>query len=57
PARQSAEYVNRQYHATHHLQEPCGGITKRKQNILAAKQLIKEFTDLLSQDRSPLGTN
>ncbi|CAF1149349.1 unnamed protein product [Rotaria sp. Silwood1] len=56
PARQCAEYVNRQYNTTHHLQEPCG-ITKRKQNILAAKQLIKEFTDLLSQDRSPLGTN
>ncbi|CAF1399774.1 unnamed protein product, partial [Adineta ricciae] len=56
PARQCAEYNNRQYHATHHLQEPAG-ITKRKQNILAAKQLIKEFTDLISQDRSPLGTN
>ncbi len=36
PARQCAEYVNRQYNATHHMQEPCG-ITKRKQNILAAK--------------------
>ncbi|CAF0906218.1 unnamed protein product, partial [Rotaria sordida] len=56
PARQCAEHINRQYNTTHHLQEPCG-ITKRKQNILAAKQLIKEFTDLLSQDRSPLGTN
>ncbi|CAF1244520.1 unnamed protein product [Adineta steineri] len=55
PARQCAEYNNRQYH-TIHLQEP-GGITKRKQNILAAKQLIKEFTDLISHDRSPLGTN
>ncbi|CAF2656023.1 unnamed protein product [Rotaria sp. Silwood2] len=56
PARQCAEYTNRQYNTTHHLQEPCG-ITKRKQNILAAKQLVKEFTDLLSQDRSPIGTN
>ena len=36
PARQCAEYVNRQYNTTHHIQEPCG-ITKRKQNILAAK--------------------
>jgi hypothetical protein len=36
PARQCAEYNNRQYNTTHHLQEPCG-ITKRKQNILAAK--------------------
>lgn len=36
PSRQCADYVNRQYNATHHLQEPCG-ITKRKQNILAAK--------------------
>jgi hypothetical protein len=35
PARQCAEYINRQYNHTHHLQEPCG-ITKRKQNILAA---------------------
>jgi transcription factor AP-2 len=36
PSRQCAEYTTRQYHATHHLQEPLG-ITKRKQNILAAK--------------------
>jgi transcription factor AP-2 len=32
PSRQCAEYITRQYH----LQEPSG-ITKRKQNILAAK--------------------
>ena len=36
PARQCAEYNNRQYHATPQLQEPAS-ITKRKQNILAAK--------------------
>lgn len=36
PARQCAEYVHRTYHHNHHLHEPCG-ITKRKQNILAAK--------------------
>ncbi len=36
PARHCAEYNNRQYNTTHHLQEP-NGITKRKQNILAAK--------------------
>ncbi len=34
PSRQCAEFINRQYH----LQEPSG-ITKRKQNILAAKYL------------------
>lgn len=36
PARQCAEFVHRQSHHTHHLQE-TGGITKRKQHILAAK--------------------
>ncbi|CAF1173370.1 unnamed protein product [Rotaria sordida] len=56
PSRQCAEYTTRQYHTINHLQDPSG-ITKRKQNILATKQLIKEFTDLLTQDRSPLGTN
>ncbi|CAF0835417.1 unnamed protein product [Adineta steineri] len=56
PSRQCAEYQTRQYHNTHQAHEPSG-ITKRKQNILAAKQLVKEFTDLLGQDRSPLGTN
>jgi transcription factor AP-2 len=40
PARQCAEYANRQYNTTHHIQEPCG-ITKRKQNILAAKYFKK----------------
>ncbi|CAF4352921.1 unnamed protein product [Rotaria sp. Silwood2] len=56
PSRQCAEYTTRQYHTTNHLQDPSS-ITKRKQNILATKQLVKEFTDLLAQDRSPLGTN
>ena len=36
PSRQCAEYITRQYHLANHLHEPSG-ITKRKQNILAAK--------------------
>ncbi|CAF1299491.1 unnamed protein product [Rotaria magnacalcarata] len=56
PSRQCAENTARQYHSINHLQDPSA-ISKRKQNILATKQLVKEFTDLLTQDRSPLGTN
>ena len=36
PSRHCAEHNTRQYNNMHHLQEPCG-ISKRKQNILAAK--------------------
>ncbi|CAF1305765.1 unnamed protein product, partial [Didymodactylos carnosus] len=49
PARQCAEYNARHHH--HDISE----ISKRKAMILASKQLVKEFTELLSQDRSPLG--
>uniref|UniRef100_A0A5S6QDU4 TF_AP-2 domain-containing protein n=1 Tax=Trichuris muris TaxID=70415 RepID=A0A5S6QDU4_TRIMR len=49
PSRQVAEYVCR---------SQCSGdlleMQRRKEMLIAAKQVIKEFTALLNQDRSPL---
>jgi transcription factor AP-2 len=48
PARQIAEYLTRQ-----HTADP-GDAYRRKEVLLATKQVTKELTDLLNQDRSPL---
>ncbi|XP_067678940.1 transcription factor AP-2-beta-like isoform X1 [Haliotis asinina] len=48
PSRQCAEYNLRQY------SDPSD-THNRKNMVLAAKQIVKELTDLLNQDRSPLG--
>ncbi|XP_033737756.1 transcription factor AP-2-epsilon-like isoform X1 [Pecten maximus] len=48
PSRQCAEYNCRTY------TDPADQMT-RKNMILATKQILKEFMDLLNQDRSPLG--
>ncbi|KAF3836054.1 hypothetical protein F7725_028612 [Dissostichus mawsoni] len=50
PAKAVAEYVNRQH------SDPNEQV-QRKNMLLATKQICKEFTDLLSQDRSPLGNS
>ncbi|KAI2801406.1 Transcription factor AP-2-alpha [Blomia tropicalis] len=47
PARQIAEYMCRNH------SEPSD-LFRRKEVVLASKQLLKEFVDLLNQDRSPL---
>jgi hypothetical protein len=49
PYKQSAEYVAKQ-----HSDQP--EIESRKSMIIATKQITKELTDLLSMDRSPLGS-
>ncbi|XP_067882112.1 transcription factor AP-2-beta isoform X1 [Heterodontus francisci] len=48
PAKAAADYLNRQHTDPSELHS-------RKNMILATKQLCKEFTDLLAQDRTPLG--
>ncbi|XP_072412925.1 transcription factor AP-2 gamma isoform X2 [Chiloscyllium punctatum] len=48
PAKAAAEYLTRQ-----HIDR--SEISSRKNMLLAAKQIFKEFTDMLTQDRSPLG--
>uniref|UniRef100_UPI00358F64C1 transcription factor AP-2-alpha-like isoform X1 n=1 Tax=Myxine glutinosa TaxID=7769 RepID=UPI00358F64C1 len=48
PAKTAAEFLNRQH------SDP-GDLHGRKTRLLAAKQICKEFMDLLAQDRSPLG--
>ncbi|XP_012409679.1 transcription factor AP-2-epsilon [Trichechus manatus latirostris] len=50
PAKVAAEYLCRQ-HA-----DP-GELHSRKSMLLAAKQICKEFADLMAQDRSPLGNS
>ncbi|XP_034501087.1 transcription factor AP-2-epsilon [Ailuropoda melanoleuca] len=50
PAKAAAEYLCRQ-HA-----DP-GELHSRKSMLLAAKQICKEFADLIAQDRSPLGNS
>ncbi|KAM8790797.1 transcription factor AP-2-alpha isoform 1-T1 [Rhynchonycteris naso] len=50
PAKAVAEFLNRQH------SDPNEQVT-RKNMLLAAKQICKEFTDLLAQDRSPLGNS
>ncbi|XP_077053790.1 transcription factor AP-2 gamma isoform X2 [Siphateles boraxobius] len=50
PAKAIAEYLGRP-----HVER--NEINSRKTMLLAAKQICKEFTDLLTQDRSPLGNS
>ena len=50
PARQVAEYLTRVHCGTN---DPVD-IQRRRETIIAARQLIKELMDLLNQDRSPL---
>ncbi|KAH0619177.1 hypothetical protein JD844_018937 [Phrynosoma platyrhinos] len=48
PAKAVAEYLTRPHIGRNDL-------TSRKSMLLAAKQICKEFTELLTQDRTPLG--
>ncbi|MEQ2260882.1 Transcription factor AP-2 gamma [Xenotaenia resolanae] len=50
PAKAIAEYLGRP-----HVER--NEVNSRKNMLLAAKQICKEFTDLLTQDRSPLGNS
>ncbi|KAJ8259273.1 hypothetical protein COCON_G00182850 [Conger conger] len=50
PAKAMAEYLGRP-----HVER--NEINSRKNMLLAAKQICKEFTDMLTQDRSPLGNS
>ncbi|MBN3312077.1 AP2B factor, partial [Atractosteus spatula] len=50
PAKAISEYLNRQHADPNELHS-------RKNMLLATKQLCKEFTDLLAQDRTPLGNS
>ncbi|XP_015793412.1 transcription factor AP-2-beta isoform X3 [Tetranychus urticae] len=50
PSRQVAEYLHRNH------SDPAD-LYRRKELILGTKQVIKEFVDLLNQDRSPLCNN
>ena len=52
PARQCAEYTNRQY-PTNDPQDKMA----RQNMILATKQILNEFTTMLNQDRSPIGNS
>ncbi|XP_069461857.1 transcription factor AP-2-beta isoform X1 [Ambystoma mexicanum] len=50
PAKAVSEYLNRQH------TDPSD-LHSRKNMLLATKQLCKEFTDLLAQDRTPIGNS
>ncbi|XP_040204298.1 transcription factor AP-2-beta isoform X1 [Rana temporaria] len=50
PAKAVSEYMNRQH------TDPTD-LHSRKNMLLATKQLCKEFTDLLAQDRTPIGNS
>ncbi|KAJ1176865.1 hypothetical protein NDU88_002132 [Pleurodeles waltl] len=50
PAKAAAEYLCRQHSDPTELHS-------RKNMLLATKQILKEFADLLAQDRSPLGNS
>ncbi|XP_007906934.1 transcription factor AP-2-epsilon isoform X1 [Callorhinchus milii] len=50
PAKAAAEFLTRQHSDPSELHA-------RKNMLLATKQICKEFTDLLTQDRSPLGNS
>ncbi|XP_025057641.1 transcription factor AP-2-alpha isoform X3 [Alligator sinensis] len=50
PAKAVAEFLNRQH------SDPNEQVT-RKNMLLATNKICKEFTDLLAQDRSPLGNS
>ncbi|KAK3085640.1 hypothetical protein FSP39_006503 [Pinctada imbricata] len=52
PTKQCAEYNGRQYGTTTQQEKMA-----RKNSILAAKQILKEFMDLMNKDRSPLGNS
>ena len=52
PGRQCAEYSSRQYGSTNPQEQMA-----RKSMIIATKQILKEFMDLLNQDRSPIGNS
>ena len=49
PSRQVAEYINRQ-----HQGQDVSELYRRKELVNSTKMIIKEFVDLLNQDRSPL---
>ncbi|KAE8574642.1 hypothetical protein XENTR_v10003514 [Xenopus tropicalis] len=48
PSKAVAEYLNRPHMERNEM-------ANRKNMLLAAKQICKEFTDLLTQDRTPIG--
>ncbi|XP_064624824.1 transcription factor AP-2-epsilon-like isoform X3 [Lineus longissimus] len=48
PSKQCAEYLGRQHSDPTEQQQ-------RKNMLIASKQVLKEFLDMMSQDRSPLG--
>ncbi|XP_033846811.1 transcription factor AP-2-beta [Periophthalmus magnuspinnatus] len=50
PTKAVSEYLNRQHTDPNELHT-------RKNMLIATKQLCKEFTDLLAQDRTPLGNS
>ncbi|XP_070588616.1 transcription factor AP-2-beta isoform X2 [Erythrolamprus reginae] len=50
PAKAVSEYLNRQH------TDPTD-LHSRKNMLLATKQMCKEFTDLLAQDRTPIGNS
>ncbi|KAI7800236.1 transcription factor AP-2-beta isoform X1 [Triplophysa rosa] len=50
PTKAVSEYLNRQHTDPNELHS-------RKNMLLATKQLCKEFTDLLAQDRTPIGNS
>ncbi|XP_078537276.1 transcription factor AP-2-epsilon [Lissotriton helveticus] len=50
PAKAAAEYLCRQHSDPTELHS-------RKNMLLATKQILKEFADMLAQDRSPLGNS
>ncbi|XP_043915448.1 transcription factor AP-2-epsilon isoform X2 [Protopterus annectens] len=50
PAKAAAEYLSRQHSDPSELHT-------RKNMLLATKQICKEFSDLLVQDRSPIGSS
>ncbi|KAK9411063.1 transcription factor AP-2-beta [Crotalus adamanteus] len=50
PAKAVSEYLNRQH------TDPTD-LHSRKNMLLATKQVCKEFTDLLAQDRTPIGNS
>ncbi|XP_062578350.1 transcription factor AP-2-alpha-like [Saccostrea cucullata] len=52
PARKCAEYNCKKYQTT----DPQENMA-RKNMVLATKQILKEFMDILNQDRSPIGNS
>lgn len=52
PSRQCAKYNVGKYHSNLHEEQIA-----RKNMIIASKQVLKEFMDILNQDRSPIGNS